>query len=266
MATVSEIFEFLDGMAPCDLKLEYDNVGLLVGRGNAEVSKILVALDITDEVVKEAESFGSQLIVSHHPVIFTPLLSVCDADAAGERLLRMIEGKITAICMHTNLDIARGGVNDALAGRLGLKDVEILFEGEDRVGEPQGLCRAGGLETQMTLAQLCGFVSERLSCGGVRFCGDPEMEVRRVCVAGGSGGGFLKKAKAAGCDVFITSDLKHSQWHEAAELGLCLIDAGHFSTEDVICPVLVSHISNAFPGILVKKSETLRSPYSYYVC
>ncbi len=115
MATVREIYQYLDGLAPFSLQMEFDNAGFLVGRGERAVSKILVSLDITEEVAEEAAELGAELIVSHHPVIFRPAKSVTDGDPDGRVLLALAEHRIAAICAHTNLDAVAGGVNDALA-------------------------------------------------------------------------------------------------------------------------------------------------------
>ena len=133
MATVREIYQYLDGLAPFSLQMEFDNAGFLVGRGERAVSKILVSLDVTEEVAEEAAELGAELIVSHHPVIFRPAKSVTDGDPDGRVLLALAEHRIAAICAHTNLDKARGGVNDCLATALGLEHVtNYAVEGREK--------------------------------------------------------------------------------------------------------------------------------------
>ena len=144
MATVREIYQYLDGLAPFSLQMEFDNAGFLVGRGERAVSKILVSLDITEEVAEEAAELGAELIVSHHPVIFRPAKSVTDGDPDGRVLLALAEHRIAAICAHTNLDAVAGGVNDALAQKLGLVQIEQLHQdGVDGSGRPYGIGRVG---------------------------------------------------------------------------------------------------------------------------
>ena len=144
MATVREIYQYLDGLAPFSLQMEFDNAGFLVGRGERAVSKILVSLDITEEVAEEAAELGAELIVSHHPVIFRPAKSVTDGDPDGRVLLALAEHRIAAICAHTNLDSVAGGVNDALAQKLGLVQIEQLHQdGVDGSGRPYGIGRVG---------------------------------------------------------------------------------------------------------------------------
>ena len=145
MATVREIYQYLDGLAPFSLQMEFDNAGFLVGRGERAVSKILVSLDVTEEVAEEAAELGAELIVSHHPVIFRPAKSVTDGDPDGRVLLALAEHRIAAICAHTNLDAVAGGVNDALAQKLGLVQIEQLHQdGVDGSGRPYGIGREIG--------------------------------------------------------------------------------------------------------------------------
>ena len=126
MAEVGQIFEYLNELAPVELKMDFDNVGLLVGNAEAKVEKCLVALDITDEVIEEAIRLGTQLIVSHHPIIFGAIKSVTADDLVGRKIIALIRNDISAICMHTNLDIAEGGVNDALMSALNAKTYGCL--------------------------------------------------------------------------------------------------------------------------------------------
>ena len=133
MATVLDIYRYLDKKAPFSLQMSFDNAGFLVGRGESLVKRSMVALDITEEVIEEAKEVGCQLIVSHHPIIFHPAKTVTDKDPTGRCLLALAENHIAAVCAHTNLDMVEGGVNDALAKKLGLTETEFLDEnGVDR--------------------------------------------------------------------------------------------------------------------------------------
>ncbi|MBP3319134.1 MAG: Nif3-like dinuclear metal center hexameric protein, partial [Ruminiclostridium sp.] len=146
MATVREIYDLLDRKAPFRYQMGFDNAGFLVGRGGAEVTKVLVALDITPEVINEAVEMGAQLIVAHHPVIWGQIGQVTDETSTGRKLLALIEHGIAAICAHTNLDAAHGGVNAELARRMGLTDpVPLEVDGEDENGVPYGIGRVGHL-------------------------------------------------------------------------------------------------------------------------
>lgn len=185
MATVREVYQYLDGLAPFSLQMDFDNAGFLVGRGDRTVTKILVSLDITEEVAAEAAEVGAELIVSHHPVIFHPARSVTDGGPDGRILLSLIEHGIAAICAHTNLDAVAGGVNDALAQKLGLVQIEQLHQdGVDASGRPYGIGRVGNtVGAPMYAPAFAAFVKEALGANGVRYV-DARRPVRRVAVGG----------------------------------------------------------------------------------
>ena len=246
MPTVGEILSFLNGKAPMEAKLSFDNVGLLVGRSDRKVSGILTALDITDEVIEEAIAESAELIVSHHPLFFE-LKSVSDATWTGSRALSLAEHGIAAICMHTNLDAARGGVNDALLDALSLK-----YDGE--LDEETMIGRVGVLTEEMSMQEFLAHVKTSLHANGLRYH-DAGIPVRRVAVCGGSGGGELSLAHAAGCDTYVTADIKYDPFLEAKHLGMNLIDADHFCTENVVVPVLRDWLTEAFPGLRVDVSR-----------
>ena len=256
MATVGEIYRFLDEKAPFALQLDFDNAGFLAGREAAEVSKILVALDITLETIEEAISKGAELIVSHHPLIWGKIASVTDQDLTGKKLLLMLEHKIAAICAHTNLDAVEGGVNSSLAERLGLLNLVPLHEdGVDASGNAYGIGRVGLRKAgETTLETFAQEVKQALGLSGLRFSSGGRS-VHHVAVGGGACGSMLTDVTAHGCDTFVTSDLKHDIYLEAKALGINLIDAGHYSTETVICPVLQQWLQEAFPTITVLVSE-----------
>jgi len=254
--TVSEIEAALFEFAPRECAQGWDNVGLLAGRPGREVQNALVALDITEEVADEAARWGAELIVAHHPVIFHEQKSVTDRDPVGRRVLKLIEHNLSAICMHTNLDIAEGGVNDVLARALGIREPEH-FTGE-------GVCRCGWRTEPAALPDFVRFVSRTLGCNGVRYA-DAGRPVHRVAVGGGACGEFEDAAISAGCDTFVTSDLSYHQFVDARAKGINLIDAGHFPTEDLICGELAAYLSSRFPGLNVQKSASHREVIQYYV-
>ncbi len=263
MATVREIYKYLDTKAPFSIQLDFDNAGFLVGRGDRQVRRLLVSLDITEDVVREAAEIGAELIVSHHPVIFHPVKALNDGDPTGRKLLALIENQISAICAHTNLDAVAGGVNDALARQLGLLDVRQLHQdGTDGRGAPYGIGRVGSLATEMSISDFAAFVKEQLGSRGVRFV-DGGKPVCRVAVGGGSCSGMMGDALALGCDTFVTADVKYDGFLNAKALGLNLIDAGHFPTENVICPVLIQWLKEGFSDMEVLSSACHHEVFSY---
>ena len=265
MAAVKDIFHYLDSIAPFATQLDFDNAGFLVGRGDRQVHRLLVSLDITEEVAREAVERGAELVVSHHPVIFHPAKSVTDADPVGRTLLALIEGGVAAICAHTNLDASVGGVNDALAQRLGLTDLSVLEpSGVDGEGRPIGIGRVGTLAGGEApgLTVFAAQVKEALGANGVRYV-DAGKPVRRVAVGGGACGDMLELARAQSCDTFVTSDVKYNQFLDARDLGVNLIDAGHYPTENVVCPVLVQKLREAFPEVEVLPTDRHKEVFSY---
>ena len=243
MITVRNIEEVLFDWAPKELAATWDNVGLLVGEGEQQVKKVLVALDITEAVVQEAIDIGADLIVAHHPVInckWHEVQRICSDDVQGRMLIQMIRNHIAAICMHTNLDAAEEGVNDVLAQKLGLTALELL--NEEKIG------RIGTLKSQLPLVEFTRFVVKSLGCNGVRYI-DGGRPVHRVAVGGGACSGYIAQAIAQGCDTFGTSDLKYNDFLDTK--GLNLIDAGHFPTENVICPVIARKLGEVFPQLSI---------------
>lgn len=263
MAVVKDFYGFIDQIAPFAIQEGFDNAGFLAGRGERTVEKVLVALDVTEAVVSEAADWGAQLIVAHHPVIFQPARSVTDESLVGRVLLALTENKIAAICAHTNLDAAQDGVNDCLARALELTDIGQLHqEGEDVQGRPYGIGRTGTAHHPgLSAAEYAAFVKEKLGAASVRFA-DGGKPVQKVAVGGGSCGSMLEDAIAAGCDTFVTADLKYNQFLDAKALGLNLLDAGHFPTENVVCAPLARRLSEAFPEVEVRVSKVHREIYS----
>lgn len=263
MPNVMEIYRYLDNLAPFSYQMDFDNAGFLVGRGEREVKKVLVSLDITEEVAAEAVELGAQLIVSHHPVIFHPAKSITDADPTGRVLLALVEGGLSAICAHTNLDAVQGGVNDALAAALGLTRLEQLHpDGVDALARPYGIGRVGVREgVPVYLPAFAQEVKEALNAAAVRYV-DARRPVRRVAVGGGACGDMLSDAVKLGCDTFVTADVKYNVFLDAKALGINLIDAGHYPTEQVICPVLERWLKTGFPGLEVVRSAVHKEVYA----
>ena len=257
MPTIRDIYNVLFDFAPAYMKMDWDNVGLVCGKFDTEVHRILVALDPMMDVFEEAKAHSCELVVTHHPLIFQSLKQVNDESFDGRNLLYLIENGIASLNLHTNLDCCPGGVNDVLASRLGLANVEILNPvGTDAKGRPYGLVRMGEVAEQ-TLAAFAAFVKRALSCPGVRFS-DAGKPVRKVAVGGGSCGSEIGDVIAAGCDTFVTADLKYNHFEEAKYRGLNLIDAGHFETENPVCDVLEGILREAFPEIPVFRARTHR--------
>lgn len=251
--TVQAVLDYLWTLCPASYKESWDNVGLLLGRAAQHVEKALISLDLTEGVAKEAADLGCRLIVTHHPAIFKGEKHIVDTDPLTEPELFCLENRIAVISMHTNLDCAPGGVNDVLAEALGLREVSVLDDGVN-----PGLVRCGRVE-QQPLSAFAASVKKQLRCPGLRFV-DAGKPVEKVAVGGGSCFDFAELVLAAGCDTFVTSDIKYHQFLEAYARGLNLIDAGHFETEDPVMTVLMAKLQSEFPGI-----SWIRSGHSDYI-
>ena len=253
--TIGDIYDFLNVCAPFETAMGFDNVGLLVGDRTVPVSTVLLALDITPGVVEEAARMGAELIISHHPVIFEPLRRM----TTNEVPYRLAHYGINAICAHTNLDLAPGGVNTCLADALGLQNVRGLKPyGKDGLWE--GLI--GELPQKYSAGEFAAYVKEVLSCGGLKYV-DGGKGVHMVALCGGAGADLLEDAKAAGADAFVTADTKHHQLLLAQNREITLVDAGHFNTEDVVILPLASNLQEQFPTVHFQKSTVLRDPAQY---
>lgn len=264
MTTIADILNFIETIAPPHMAESWDNVGFLCGRRERTVKRVLVALDPFRTVIDEAIALKADLIVTHHPLIFGEELKAVNEDTeTGRCLLALIEHGIAAINAHTNLDMAPGGVNDVLAQKLALVNIRVADpSGTDAEGREWGLIRMGEVPEQ-PLEAFLNRVKTLLGCEGLRYVNSGKP-VRRVCVGGGSCGGFITEAAKHGCDTFVTADVKYNQFRTAYELGVNLIDAGHFHTENPTMPILAEKLRQAFPEVEVIFSENHRDVMRFY--
>ena len=261
MTTVQDILDYIEQIAPDYMKMEWDHIGLNCGRADAPVTKILVALDPFAEAIAEAKELGAELLITHHALIWEGGF-VNDQTTWGKNALALIESGIAHINAHTNLDCAPGGINDVLAAKLGLNNITVINPvGTNDKGLPYGLLRTG-LVPEQTMDDFLGTVKQALGCECLRYVGSGK--VHRVAVGGGSCGSDMMDAVNAGCDTFVTADVKYNQFREAYDLGLNLIDAGHFHTENPICAVLVKKLQAAFPEIGVFLSKNHADHMKFY--
>ena len=235
--TAADIERLVGGSAPYELAESWDNVGLLAGRRGNAVTRVLTALDLTDGVIDEAQVLGAQMIVTHHPVMMDARRRMTDDDREGRLLLRLAECGIALVAAHTNFDAAPGGVNDTLMTLMGAENI---------TGE--GCVRVGDLPNGMTFGRLCERAQQKLR-GPVRAYGAANKAVSRLGCCSGAGGGFFAEAKALGADCFITGEIKHHIALEAMDAGVCIIEAGHFETENPACEVMANALQNACDGL-----------------
>ena len=226
---VARLYAALNQKIPLELSCNWDNDGLMCcADAEKEVHRVLVALDITAAVVDRAIEGKYDLIVSHHPLIFSPLSSVTVTDPIAKKVIRLLRADVAAMSFHTRLDAVQSGVNDVLAEILGLENVEPFGFGGEAIG------RIGELANEMTLVDFAKRVKAVTGAEQVLYS-DAGLPVHRVAVLGGSGSSDVDAAKAAGADTYVTGELKHNNLTEAPERGMNLIAGGHFHTENPVC-------------------------------
>ena len=257
MATTNDIYAEMQRYAPLELAESWDNPGLLVDCGGA-VRRVLVTLDITPEVVAEAAEKQCTVIVAHHPVIFDPLKRLCPADVPYQ----LVQVGISAICMHTNLDAAEGGVNEVLAGIFGMQDWEVFADGCGRVGEVDPITVPElARKAQAVLGGRCNRPRSGPAVQ-VKFA-DSGKTVKRLAVISGAGGSMFEDALAVGADCLLTGEANHHHALDAKRLGLSLIAAGHYATEFPVTAAVAAALRTALPELEVLVSTENRDPYTY---
>lgn len=237
--TINDIYTFLNEKYDFSSALSYDNAGHLVGSLDSTVTGVVVCLDCTEEAVSYAVEKGANLIVSHHPVIFDPLKKVTDESI----VYRLIRNDISVISAHTNLDQADGGINETLAKIIGLENIEKVTDSEGFV------YRIGETKEPISADDFAKEVSSILNLP-VKYVGT-NSHIKRVAVCSGSGGSMLGEVAETGVDAFVTADIKHDVFLDAHSIGMVLLDAGHFNTEDIIVEPLAKELQKAFPDIKV---------------
>jgi dinuclear metal center YbgI/SA1388 family protein len=266
MARVADVVSALERRYDPAWAAEWDSVGMVCGDPDAAVSRVLFAVDPVDVVVAEALDLGAQLLVTHHPLFLGGTDSVAATTPKGRVIHLLVTHGVAMYVAHTNADVARPGVSDALADVLGLLDVRPL----DSIGD-HGLGRMGELTEPMTLRAFVAWTAATLpatSCG-IRAAGDPDRPVGTVAVCGGSGGDLAAAAASGGADVLLTSDLKHHRSSEAlAECGIALVDAAHWATEQPWVPaaasLLTADLLAAGTTVDARASMTVTDPWTLH--
>ena len=230
---VRDIEKLVGGIAPYELAEEWDNVGLLFGCTADAVTRVLVAMDLTQDVLDEAKALGAQLIVTHHPIMMAARRRITDSDREGRLMLQMAKAGIAHIAAHTNFDAAPGGVNDTLMALMGAEAIE---------GE--GCVRAGRLAEGTTLGDLARRAEKKLH-GPVRVYGAEDTVIHKLGCCSGAGSSEIEAARALGADCFITGEVKHHHALDAVDAGMCILEAGHFETENPACEVMRNSLQNA---------------------
>lgn len=230
------MIEELNNLAPEALAMEWDNIGLQLGSLDNNVSRILLALDATSKVVEEAIEAKCDMIITHHPMIFSPLKNITTDTPKGSKIYQLIKNDINLYVMHTNFDTAFGGTNDVLAEAIDLSNIEVISPDE----KGMGIGRIG--QTPKTsIKKLAKLLKEKLGLSHVRIVGELDQEIENVAICTGSGMGFIKDVIGK-ADVFITGDVKFHEAQDARDLGIGIIDVGHYGSENIAMPKIKAYL------------------------
>lgn len=267
--TVGEVSHFLSRFAPPSLAEEWDRVGLQVGSMKDKVRGILISLDVTEAALDEAMARKANLLITHHPLFFKPLLALDDQSVVARLARWAAQTEINILAFHTNLDSTPHGLNDLLAKNFSIRNPRPLLPARDPRFKKAGLGRIGKIQTT-TLRELTAKAARILSLKNLRSVGDPTHPIRNLAVMTGSGGGFFLEAKMAGADALITGDVKYHQALEALDEGIALLDIGHFAGEIGMIE-LVAKLLRAWPSLKrakapVFESHTGEDPFRFWKC
>ncbi len=252
---LSELIEVLERDFPQNLAEGWDNPGLQVGRTDNTVNRVMLALDATGDVIRQAKEQQAQLILTHHPLLFSSVKKITDSDFIGGRILTLAENGIACFAMHTNFDVA--AMADAAADRMNLSDRSVLMPTGEFREAPAGIGKTGLLPKEMTLSECARYTAEVFRIPNVRFYGDPERIIRKCSILPGSGGGEIDYAAAAGSDVMITGDINHHTGLDAVEKGIAVIDAGHYGIEKLFIPYMEEYLRTNIPELKVCAAENI---------
>lgn len=266
---IKDIDKIMEQRAPARLKESYDNVGLMVGDRESEVTSILVALDCTLDVIEEAKRKGCNLILTHHPLIFRKPNSITTNTLLGSKIIELIRNNINVYSSHTNLDSVKGGINDIIMSLLGFNNYSII-EPSERASDSEensGIGRIAKLDEVVTLEQMCKKIKESLNIPFIRYSGDESMKIKKVAVINGSGQDYFNLAKRRGADCIITGDTTYHYVSDFNEEKIAIIDAGHFDTEWPAMKSVAKWLKDALEAKgfdnSVLLSEASRSPYKF---
>lgn len=243
----TEVRERLEILSPPRFAESWDNVGLLCGRAGKEIKKVYIAVDATDEVIENAIDAEADLLLTHHPLIFSPLKKVNDENFISRRIVKLLQADMCYYAMHTNFDVM--GMADAAADELKLQNREVLdITFEDDIAK-EGFGRLGDLPYPMTVDECAAYVKERFHLQAVKVFGQGGQQLVRAAISPGSGKSMIAPAIGKGADVLITGDIDHHEGIDAVEQGMAVIDAGHYGLEKIFVPYLQEYLKRETEGI-----------------
>ena len=253
-----DIINVIEEFAPLSIQEKWDNSGLCIGSPDADVTSVLIGLDCTPELVDEAVECGADMIVTHHPLIFSGLKKISPEDQVGAAVIKAISNGISIYAAHTSADKVIAGVSGAMAAKLGLENVRIL----DEDGEGTGLGVVGDLPEPLTAAEAVSLVKDRFALKAMRTSRPVEGRISRVAMCGGSGGSLIGAAMASGAQLYISGDISYHNFF--TKDGFMIMDLGHYESEIEIVDILFSLLRKKFPTFAVRITQNLYSNPIFY--
>ena len=259
---IQELTEYLESIAPIQLQESYDNSGLIVGNAAMEITGVLCSLDCTEAVVQEAMELKCNVIVSHHPILFYGLKKINGNHYVEKVLIKAIKNDIALYAIHTNLDnVLTHGVNEKIAQRIGLKNLEILKSKENQVGIGAGIL--GAFKKPVSSYDFFDNLKVRMQCQTIRHSAIVKPTIQRIAICGGAGSFLIQEAIAKGAELFLTADLKYHEFFEANGQ-IILADIGHFESEQFTIELLYGLISQKFRNFATHCTKINTNPIQYY--
>jgi len=262
MVRVTDIAKEIEGFAPEFLKEDYDNVGLMIGDEQKEIKKVLLSLDCTNEVIKEAINFKCDLIITHHPLLFKRPKNIIKGDLLGDKVITLIKEDIALYSCHTNLDSAKDGINETIVNMLGFSTNQIIEPNTCGNYKDGGLGRLVRLEKETPLCDIIDLVKKRLDIKNMRVVNGSD-KVKVLAIINGSGQDFFLKSKKLGADCIITGDTTYHLASDFKEMKISIIDAGHFSTEYLVFLKTLDFLKEKFKDVEFIASEKCKDPYDF---
>ena len=261
---VNDFCNIIEKIAPKRLKESFDNVGLQVGDKNNEVKKILVALDCTLDVIEEAKKESADLIFSHHPLMFIKPSNITTDTLQGKKIIELIKNNISLYSAHTNLDSVKNGLNDKIVGILGFESKKIMEVNEE--DNESGLGRIVSLDEEKTLEDIINLLKQKLKIKNLRFVGNKVDKIKKIAIINGSGQDFFGNAQREGVNCIITGDTTYHRVSDFKEIGISIIDIGHFYSEWPIMVSLVKDLEKIIKNgenVEIIFSKVIKDPYEF---
>ena len=262
MSKVIDISKRIEKMAPVFLKEDYDNVGIMIGDFNQDVKRVLLALDCTNDVIDEAIENKCDMIITHHPLLFRRPKNIVRGDILGDKIFKLIKEDITLYACHTNLDSARDGINETIVNMLGFTSDEIIESHDDNNYKDCGIGRIVRLEESLNLTEIIEKIKNNLNINNLRVARGKET-IKTIAIINGSGQDFFNEARILGADCIITGDTTYHFVSDYKEMGISIIDAGHFGTEFEVFLKTLEFLKEDFKDVEFINSVKSKDPYEF---